>query len=229
MKKNLVYIVCAFSLILFASCNKPTAKNVPGNWCMTEYRIVESNESSDTTIETSFIDAAWQQTTSANGQQDKKEGWIKDVPHLKLDANGSFSKKVVCSYARQNDSSTVYAAEIKTGTWNLMQAENGKDADRLVLVVEEEMIINNIINHYDSYISTPDTIVRNRYANAEEYFVYNVENINNRKLVLSLDSYIKNESKQKIESENISLVRITDKNQNDINKKYLIELIPCKD
>ncbi|MBO7132710.1 MAG: hypothetical protein J6W06_00930, partial [Bacteroidales bacterium] len=75
--KNLVIIVCAFTLILFASCNKPTAKNVPGNWCMTEYRIVESNESSDTTIETSFIDAAWQQTTSANGQQDKKEGWIK--------------------------------------------------------------------------------------------------------------------------------------------------------
>lgn len=225
MKKNLVYIVCAFSLILFASCNKPTAKNVPGNWCMTEYRIVESNESSDTTVETSFIDADWQQISYSNdnsAQKNKKKGILNSVPSLNLKSDGTFTRSVKYYYYQQiesNDSVLVFVSEFTRGCWEFIGS--GKEIDHLALVIEEELIINN-----DEVLSVPDTVARNRYAKAEKYVVYNFDKASNKNIVLSLD---KSKNISKIESENISLERITSKNEEKFLDKYEVRAVPCSD
>mgnify|MGYP003467218110 FL=1 len=215
--KNLVIIVCAFTLMLFASCNKPTTKNVTGNWCIQNYKIAEVTDSSNTTTETSFIDKNWQQISYSNGnsaQQNRKEGCIEEAPSLELVETGAFSKTVKYSYTEPNDSAIVYASEIITGTWEL---NSGKETERLILIVSEEMIRSNIIK---GSVEVSDTVELNRYALAEKIFVYNIDNFSNKKIVLSLDEY---SAKSKIESETISLERITKRNQQDINSRYNIE------
>lgn len=219
--KNLVIIVCAFTLMLFASCNKPTTKNVTGNWCMTDYKSVESNESYDTTIETSFIDADWQQISYSNdnsAQKNKKKGILNSVPSLNLKSDWTFTKSVKYYYYQQiesNDSVLVFVSEFTRGCWEFIGS--GKEIDHLALVIEEELIINN-----DEVLSVPDTVARNRYAKAEKYVVYNFDKVSNKNIVLSLD---KSKNISKIESENINLERITDKNKEKIANKYGLNII----
>lgn len=216
--KNLVIIVCAFTLMLFASCNKPTTKNVTGNWCMTEYKNVESNESSDTTIETSFIDADWQQTTYANGQQEKIEGKIYYIPSLSLDSNGCLTK-IVRYYYTSATNDTIYINETITGIWNCKPGGEGKDIKGLDLCFLEKTIrTGKIENGYPMVHSE----VRSRYEIGGNYIVYNIDEFDNRKIVLSLDEYV---STQKIESSNIILERITNKNAEKYANRYGINII----
>ena len=214
--KNLVLPIFAFFLVVFASCSKPTVNNVSGNWCMTDYKSVESNESSDTTVETSFIDADWQQISYSNdnsAQKNKKKGILNSVPSLNLKSDWTFTKSVKYYYYQQiesNDSVLVFVSEFTRGRWEFIGS--GKEIDHLALVIEEELIINN-----DEVLSVPDTVARNRYAKAEKYVVYNFDKVSNKNIVLSLD---KSKNISKIESENINLERITDKNKEKIANKY---------
>lgn len=219
--KNLVLPIFAFFLVVFASCSKPTVNKVSGNWCMTDYKSVESNESSDTTVETSFIDADWQQISYSNdnsAQKNKKKGILNSVPSLNLKSDGTFTKSVKYYYYQQiesNDSVLVFVSEFTRGCWEFIGS--GKEIDHLALVIEEELIINN-----DEVLSVPDTVARNRYAKAEKYVVYNFDKVSNKNIVLSLD---KSKNISKIESENINLERITDKNKEKIANKYGLNII----
>lgn len=222
--KNLVLPIFAFFLVVFASCSKPTVNKVSGNWCMTDYKSVESNESSDTTVETSFIDADWQQISYSNdnsAQKNKKKGILNSVPSLNLKSDGTFTRSVKYYYYQQiesNDSVLVFVSEFTRGCWEFIGS--GKEIDHLALVIEEELIINNEV------LSNPDTVARNRYARAEKYIVYNFDKVSNKKIVLSLD---KSKNISKIESENISLERITSKNEEKFLDKYEVRAVPCSD
>ena len=200
--KNLALPIFAFFLIVFASCSKPTVNNVSGNWCMTDYKSVESNESSDTTVETSFIDADWQQTTYANGQQEKIKGkLINYIPSLNLKSNGYLSRVVAYSYqTTMND--TIFVKETLTGSWNLLSNDERKDNDGIVLCVAEKIITKGKIRN--GYL-TIDTEDRSRYALEENYIVYKIDNYSNKKMVLTLDEQ---KTTQKIETSNIILERI---------------------
>lgn len=217
--KNLALPIFAFFLIVFASCSKPTVNNVSGNWCMTDYKSVESNESSDTTVETSFIDADWQQTTYANGQQEKIKGkLINYIPSLNLKSNGYLSRVVAYSYqTTMND--TIFVKETLTGSWNLLSNDERKDNDGIVLCVAEKIITKGKIRN--GYL-TIDTEDRSRYALEENYIVYKIDNYSNKKMVLTLDEQ---KTTQKIETSNIILERITDRNIEKYAAKYATELL----
>ena len=217
--KNLALPIFAFFLIVFASCSKPTVNNVSGNWCMTDYKSEESNESSDTTVETSFIDADWQQTTYANGQQEKIKGnLINYIPSLNLKSNGYLSRVVAYSYqTTMND--TIFVKETLTGSWNLLSNDERKDNDGIVLCVAEKIITKGKIRN--GYL-TIDTEDRSRYALEENYIVYKIDNYSNKKMVLTLDEQ---KTTQKIETSNIILERITDRNIEKYAAKYATELL----
>ena len=224
MKKNLVYIVCALSLMLFASCNKPTYKNVPGNWCMTEYRIVESNESFDTTIETSFVDADLQQTTYANGQQEKVEGKLNYIPSLILNSDGTFFKHCKYYYHTESKDSIICVSQTATGAWDFYQRQDVKGIDAIALRIDEEKNRNKVVIKVEdpdtiAYVCIYDTLLVNRYAIGEKYLVYNFDEWSNKKIVLN--TY---KSTHKID-ESITLERITDKNKEKIANKYGLNII----
>ena len=217
--KNLLLVVFSFFLIAIIGCNKPTLNKVSGDWCITKYTSIESNESSDTTVETSFIDADWQQTTYANGQQEKIKGkLINYIPSLNLKSNGYLSRVVAYSYqTTMND--TIFVKETLTGSWNLLSNDERKDNDGIVLCVAEKIITKGKIRN--GYL-TIDTEDRSRYALEENYIVYKIDNYSNKKMVLTLDEQ---KTTQKIETSNIILERITDRNIEKYAAKYATELL----
>lgn len=223
--KNLVLPIFAFFLVVFASCSKPTVNKVSGNWCMTDYKSVESNESSDTTIETSFIDADWQQTTYANGQQEKVEGKINyNIPSLILNSDGTFSKRCKYYYHTESKDSIIYVSQNTTGIWQFYQRQDVKGIDAIALCINEEKISNKVVIKVEdpdtvAYVCVSDTLSVNRYAKDEKYIVYNFDEYSNKKIVLN--TY---KSSHKI-NECITLDRITDKNKEKIANKYGLNIV----